>query len=204
MTHAPDAYGQHHDLTWVDRLGVWLSGRRITREAGGFRGKRVGDFGCGYDAAFARSILDDVDHVVLVDVALASDLLADSRVTGIEGTLPDALGGIGRQSLDVVLCVSVLEHLSDPLAALVEFRRVVRPGGVVLLNVPSWWGKRALEFSAFRLRLSQPDSIDDHKWYFDPRDLWPLLVQAGFRPRDIRCFRHKFGLNTFAVCRVTP
>ncbi len=43
--------------------------------------------------------------------------------------------------------------------------------------------------------------MDDHKMYYDPRDLWPLLVQAGFRPRDIRCFRHKFGLNTFARCR---
>jgi hypothetical protein len=43
--------------------------------------------------------------------------------------------------------------------------------------------------------------MDDHKAYYDPRDLWPLLVRAGFRPSDIRCFRHKFGLNTFAECR---
>ena len=120
----------------------------------------------------------------------------------IEGSLPDALQAIDAESLDVVMCVSVLEHLTDPLDALVEFRRVTRPGGVVLLNVPSWWGKRMLELSAFRLHLSPPDSVDDHKWYFDPRDLWPLLVRAGFRPRDIRCFRHKFGLNTFAVCHV--
>jgi hypothetical protein len=44
--------------------------------------------------------------------------------------------------------------------------------------------------------------MDDHKNYFDPKDLWPLLVKAGFRPRNIRCFRHKFGLNTFAICRI--
>jgi SAM-dependent methyltransferase len=202
MTSGPDAYGRHHDLTWVDRLGVWLSARRIRREAGGLRGKAVGDFGCGFDATFVRSVLPELEHVVLVDVALAPDLVADGRVTGIEGSLPDALQAIDAESLDVVMCVSVLEHLTDPLDALVEFRRVTRPGGVVLLNVPSWWGKRMLELSAFRLHLSPPDSVDDHKWYFDPRDLWPLLVRAGFRPRDIRCFRHKFGLNTFAVCRV--
>ena len=29
-----------------------------------------------------------------------------------------------------------------------------------------------------------------------------MLVRAGFRPREIRCYRHKFGLNTFAACRV--
>ena len=37
--------------------------------------------------------------------------------------------------------------------------------------------------------------------YYDPRDLWPMLVRAGFRPRAIKCHRHKLGLNTFAVCR---
>ena len=44
--------------------------------------------------------------------------------------------------------------------------------------------------------------MDDHKAYYDPRDLWPMLVEAGFKPRNISCFRHKFGLNTFAVCRL--
>lgn len=198
----PDAYGQHHDLTAVDRLGVWLSARRLGRETGGFAGKAVGDFGCGYDATFVRSILGTIDRAVLVDVALAPDLIADDRITAIEGALPDAVGAVPDDSLDVVMCVSVLEHLEEPIVALREFRRVARPGGVVLINVPSWQGKRMLELSAFRFGLSAPDSIDDHKWYFDPRDLWPLLVQAGFRPRDIHCFRHKFGLNTFATCRV--
>jgi hypothetical protein len=46
--------------------------------------------------------------------------------------------------------------------------------------------------------------MDDHKTYYDPRDLWPLLVGAGFMPHGIRCFRHKFALNTFAVCKIDP
>ena len=29
-----------------------------------------------------------------------------------------------------------------------------------------------------------------------------MLVRVGFKPSEIRCHRHKFGLNTFAVCRV--
>jgi hypothetical protein len=43
--------------------------------------------------------------------------------------------------------------------------------------------------------------MDDHKNYYDPRDLWPLLVRAGFKPSEIQCYRHKFGLNTWAQCR---
>jgi SAM-dependent methyltransferase len=106
------------------------------------------------------------------------------------------------ESLDVVLCISVLEHLWEPLETLVELRRVVAPGGICLINVPTWRGKRFLETSAFRFGSSPPEEMDDHKAYYDPRDLWPLLVRAGFLPHNIRCRRHKFGLNTFAACRV--
>ena len=122
-------------------------------------------------------------------------------MTAIEGTLPDALESIGEDSLDVVLSISVLEHLWDPAALLRELRRVAAPGGVCLVNVPSWRGKRYLELSA-RLGLSPAEEIRDHKTYYDPGDLWPLLIEAGFQPRDIECYKHKFGLNTFAVCKV--
>ena len=43
--------------------------------------------------------------------------------------------------------------------------------------------------------------MDDHKNYYDVKDLWPLLVRGGFQPSRIQCFSHKSGLNTFAVCR---
>ena len=197
---APYAFGQERPPTPVDRFGVWLSGQRLRRELGSVEDKRVGDFGCGYNATFFRTILSEVRSGVLVDVALAPDLQSDPKVRAVEGQLPSALKELEDGSLDVVLCTSVLEHLWEPVEALREFQRLLAPRGRCLINVPSWLGKRFLEFSAFRLGLSPEDSIDDHKTYYDPRDLWPLLVAAGFRPRNIRCFRHKFGLNTFATC----
>lgn len=39
-------------------------------------------------------------------------------------------------SFDAVLCTEVLEHLPDPLAALRELARLVRPGGVLILTAP--------------------------------------------------------------------
>ena len=196
------SFGQDGRLTVVDRFGIWLSGRAIRRHVKRFAGLRVGDFGCGYEARFMRTVLDDVSEAVLVDVTLAPDLVADDRVRAIEGTLPEALDQLDEASLDVVLCISTLEHLSEPDRALRSFRRVLRPGGICLINVPSWRGKRFLELSAFRLHLSPAAEMNDHKRYYDPRDLWPLLVAAGFLPSGITCRRHKFGLNTFAVCRV--
>ena len=40
--------------------------------------------------------------------------------------------------------------------------------------------------------------------YYDVRDLWPLLVRPAFAPARSSCFPHKFGLNTFAVCKAEP
>jgi len=201
MSERTQSYLQGGGGTVVDRFGVWLSARQIRRFVPSFAGKRVGDFGCGFQASFARSVLDELAGLVLVDVALADDLKGDARVRAIEGRLPEALGQLPPASLDVVLLVSVLEHVAEPQRLLAEAARLLAPGGVALINVPSWRGKRYLELATFRLHLGAAGEVDDHKMYYDVRDLWPMLVAAGFRPSHIKCFSHKFGLNTFAVCR---
>jgi SAM-dependent methyltransferase len=186
--------------TLVDRFGVWL-GARAARRSAEFAGARFADFGCGYNAGLARTQLEVAASALLVDVALAADLKEHPKVTAIEGSLPEVLPDLPARSLDVILCLSVLEHLWDPQAALGHFRRLLSPGGVAVLNVPSWLGKPFLELASFRLHVAPAEEMDDHKCYYDPRDLWPMLVRAGFRPSGIRCHRHKFGLNTAAVCR---
>jgi SAM-dependent methyltransferase len=194
------SFGQDYSPTPVDRFGVWLSARRMHRASGGFRRKRVADVGCGYHAVFARTLVSQVDSLVLVDLALSGDLKSHRKIRAIEGQLPHALEQIPSSSLDVVMCNSVLEHLWSPAETLAELRRIAVPGGILLINVPSWRGKRFLELAAFRFGVSPPDEMNDHKMYYDPRDLWPLLRRTGFLPDHIQCFRHKFGLNTFAVC----
>lgn len=196
------SFGQDGDLTLVDRFGVWLSGHEIRKHVPSFDGLAIADVGCGYEATFARRVLPQVERAVLLDVALDPELKAVDKVEAVEGSLPDTLAGVSDASVDVAVCTSVLEHLWDPQRALGEMRRILRPGGVCLVNVPSWRGKWFLELSAFRLGLSPADEMNDHKTYYDPRDLWPMLVKAGFRPQDIKVHRHKFGLNTFAACRV--
>src|ERR1051325_10444966 len=98
------AYGEGYQPTLVDRFGVWLSARQIHRYVPGFAGKRVGDFGCGYHAAFMRSVLDRVESAVLSDVSLAPDLIAHPKVNALCGPMPDALGLLESESLDIVMC----------------------------------------------------------------------------------------------------
>ena len=195
------AFAENYAPSLVDRFGVWLSARQIRQWVPTFSGKSVGDFGCGYHASFSRTILENVGSATLVDVSLSQELKSHPKVNALEGGLPSILSQIPTGSLDVILCVSVLEHIWEPQEALNEFFRILKPGGICLINVPSWKGKKYLEYSAFVLGLSPEEEMQDHKMYYDVKDLWPLLVKAGFMPKGIRCFLHKFGLNCFAACR---
>jgi 2-polyprenyl-3-methyl-5-hydroxy-6-metoxy-1,4-benzoquinol methylase len=173
---------------------------RGVRRNANLDGIRLGDFGCGYDATMTRSMLGRVSSALLVDLYIAPDLKQHHQVTAIEGRIEDVAGDLESGSLDVVLCLAVLEHLWEREATLREFRRLLAPGGVLLVSVPSWQAKRVLEFSAYRRGILSAEEMDDHKRYFGPRDLWPMLVDAGFAPSAIRCRRRSFGFVTFAAC----
>lgn len=195
------AFGQEWRPTAVDRFGIWLSSRRIERALAPVAGTRLLDIGSGFHATTARRFLGRAAAVMVVDLALSDDLKADPRIACREGRLPEALDAIPSGTVDRIVFNNVLEHLWERQRALDAVHRILAPGGLAFINVPSWRGKAALEFAAFRLGVSPAAEMDDHKIYFDPRDLWPMLVAAGFRPSAITCRRHKFGLNTFAVCR---
>jgi SAM-dependent methyltransferase len=84
----------------------------------------VGGDGKPYACFFSGRV---VNHYVLdVEPSPSVDVVGDAR--GMP--LADA-------SMDVVLCTQVLEHIPDPIAAIGEIRRVLKPGGTLLLSVPS-------------------------------------------------------------------
>lgn len=199
-TRTHEAYGQQ-SLTFVDRAGVWLSQRAILRHLPNRAGLEVLELGCGFRAAQLVALEDRLKHGVGVDFQIAPELRAREKFTFYEGTIEATLPKLAGKSFDAILLISVLEHLVDPALVIQSAREMLKPSGVLLINVPTWRGKSFLECSAFRLGLSPKLEVDDHKMYYDKRDLWPLLVRAGFKPSQIKLRYHKFGLNLFAVAR---
>jgi SAM-dependent methyltransferase len=193
-----ESYGQH-GLTLPDRVGVWLSQRAIRRHLPKRTDLEVLELGCGYRATQLLALAPFLKRGIGVDFHIAPELHALPSYNFHEGPMEEVLPTLAGEKVDVVLLISVLEHLSDPLAILQSISSMLKPSGLLLINVPTWLGKPILEFSAFRLGLSPKVEIEDHKMYYDKRDLWPLLLRAGFKPSQIRMRYHKFGLNLFAT-----
>jgi SAM-dependent methyltransferase len=199
MSARTDESDGQRGLTLTDRVGVWLSQRAIHQNLPTRTDLEVLELGCGYRATQLIALEPFLKRGIGVDFQIAPELRGLTRYTFHEGPIEQALLKLTEERMDVIMLISVLEHLSEPQVILQFAWRMLKPSGVLLINVPTWLGKGFLEFAAFRLALSPKVEMDDHKMYYAKRDLWPLLVRAGFRPSKIRLRYHKFGMNLFAA-----
>ena len=196
-----ESYGQA-GLTPVDRLGVYLSRRAIARELPQLPGQ-VLDLGCGYDAPLLNWLTERGFRGTGIDVSFSPETLANPQLTTLEGVIEERLDELPPGSFQCIFAISVLEHIWQPEGIIAKAHELLEPGGKLVVNVPTWLGRYALEFSAFKLSFSPKLEMDDHKSYYNKRNLWPLLRAAGFLPSDMTLRYHKFGLNLFAVAQRT-
>ena len=195
-----EAFGRKK-LTFVDRFGVYLSQEPIFKVVRSYQHPSLLDIGCGYQAHLLQNLRPLIEQGVGVDVQINPSARTIPNLSFYEQPIEQAFDQLKGQAFDIVMMVSVLEHLVEPLDVLRACYGLLKPGGTLILNVPNWRGKFFLELSAFKLGLSPAYEMDDHKMYYDKRDLWPLLVRAGFKPSLIHLKYHKFSLNLFATAQ---
>lgn len=101
-------------------------------------GRRVLDAGCG-PGAYSAWLLEHGATVTGFDVSPRMVELAHQRTGGRAdlwvGDLAAPLSRVADASIDVVLCPLTLEYVRDWHAPLREFRRVLVPGGIVVVSV---------------------------------------------------------------------
>lgn len=200
------SFGEGYKLTLVDRFGIFLSIYRVKKIFQAIKNKKNKsikylDIGCGYNATLLNSLNEYIESGVGLDVSINPGLKNIEKFQFIESPIEEAITKLSGKSFEVISIMSVLEHLKDPMLALDISYRLLENNGVLLVNVPTWLGKEFLEFSAFNLGMSPKSEMDDHKMYYDKKDLWPLLVKAGFKPSNIKLDYHKFGLNLFCEAK---
>ncbi len=123
-----------------------------------------------------------------------------------ENVKPDIVGDvqmlrIGDEQVDGILCLSVLEHVENPVLAVQEMRRVLKPGKKAIFYVPTYHPYHAnmkckdyYRFYHDALRFL----FDDWSSFETFKHGNPLAVLCRFLPGRIRFF-DKFKTSTSMV-----
>lgn len=83
--------------------------------------------------------------------------------------------GLREGAFDVVLMMNVIEHLHDPAATLRDVHRLLKPGGVLVVETPRLDNWTARLFGARERNLA----CEGHVFFFTTRTLAALARQAG-------------------------
>lgn len=152
----------------------WYRGRRnvidsVLQDLPAIAGSRVLDAGCGSGRNMVE--LARYGQVTGVELSPRSVALARSREVGevlecsvMAMPFPDGHFNLAT-SLDVI------EHLEDDVGAMRELRRVVAPGGHLLITVPS-----------YQWLWSGHDVLNQHRRRYSERTLLATSAAAGWSP----------------------
>ncbi len=132
----------------------------IARVPAGNGTRRALDLGC--DRSPYRASLEKRGYCVET-LDLTMDGGADHMGT-VERT------GLSDEAFDLVLCTQVLEHCDDPFLGVREIRRILRPGGRLIVSVPHVW-------------FYHPHPADH--WRFTQEGLLKLCSDVGLRPIEL-------------------
>ena len=111
-----------------DRLRRWV-------------GRRVLEIGSGIGNLSA--FLADSERLVLTDTReeyldrLRTRFAKQPNIAVARLYLPNELGALAGQKFDTIICLNVLEHVDDDIAALQAMRRLLAPAGRLILLVPA-------------------------------------------------------------------
>ena len=167
-----DAPADPEPWAWERRRALLLGEAR--------EGERVLDLGCGagrFVAALRQAGADPVGVEIAgaaLERARAVAPGADLRLLEDDGSIP-----LEHGSVDLVWCSEVLEHVADGAHLLQEARRVLRPGGRILVTVPYHGRVQAALIALLRFD-AHFDPQGQHLRFFTRASLAASLRAAGF------------------------
>ena len=122
----------------------------------------VVDFGCG-DGGLAEALEHSGLKYKGIDISKTQISLAKKRLKNrlFSFVVGDASKtGFKAGNFDAAVCTDVIEHVRNPLAVFNELKRVVKPGGRIIISVPNekLWG--IARMLLLRFPLHSPDHIN--------------------------------------------
>jgi ubiquinone/menaquinone biosynthesis C-methylase UbiE len=163
-------------------------------------GDRALDVGCG-TGEFTAALAQAGARPIGVDVADAALERARARHPGLDFRLVPFDGPLPFEdnSFEVVWAGEVIEHMADTARWLSEVRRVLVPGGRLLISTPSH-GRLVVAFYGLET-FSEP--LGDHLHLYTRRSLEKLLHEFGFAEVEVQAVEGPPLLRRTLLARAT-
>jgi 2-polyprenyl-3-methyl-5-hydroxy-6-metoxy-1,4-benzoquinol methylase len=167
-------------------------------------GERVLDVGCG-EGRFASELARAGVRVVGADVAEEPLRRARERDPGLDLRLLDDSEDpwpLEDACFDAVWAGETIEHIADTARWLSEVRRVLRPGGRLLLSTPNHPPLLLLRFALSRRAFAAHfDPRSDHLRFYTRATLTRLLGEFGFQEISMRSAAGAPGARRLLLAR---
>ena len=197
---------QDERLALIERFGGSLAGQRVLEVSCGMGGTLVALAQAG---AVPLATEFNRDYCTITQQRCARYELHLPVLNAVGEAIP-----LADNSFDLAICWDVIEHVQHPQALLQELRRVVRPGGRVLLTIINRWAWRDPHYHvrginwlprriADRLVVQRADTkaamgLQDRQrlsemHYFSVPQFRRLAAQVGFRMADMEAIQIQQG-----------
>ncbi len=142
---------------WNEHLSRYLFASRLCRF------KKVIDLGCGSGYGSAE-LAKKAESVVGVDVS--EEAIAEAKVQYGAANLQFQVASLEQLpfadgSFQLGVCFEVIEHLTEYRSLLREARRVLAPGGQLVISTPN------IEFYAESRKLNGPNPFHEHEFSYE-------------------------------------
>ena len=163
-------------------LGNKLKDKKIL-EVGCGKGKeslelsRAGAEVTGID--FSHNAISSLKNIIEATSSKMTALQCDARNLPFQGN-----------SFDLVFSQGVIEHFTNPQPLLREQFRVLKPGGIIVVEVPNKYNIYTIYKHVMMFLRKWPPGWETE---FSPKQLTKTIIEAGFEPKGI------VGWDTFSL-----
>src|SRR3989344_2067290 len=157
-----------------DRNGTWL------------------DIGCGLRAIFLKET--KFTNKIGIETDEGNFVSVPDNIKLIKGDVTKSSLPIKDNSVDVVTCIALIEHIDDDKIPylLGEIRRVLKENGKFIMTAPMHKTEKVIKLLA-NLRLTSQEEMEEHKCTYNPNKIINLLKDLNFKNINLGYF--ELGLN---------
>lgn len=165
--------------------------KRILEKINSFVGKRGSllEVGCATGVFLGHARADGWSVLGIEPSKWAAHIAQEKhKLPVLQGTLDEV--DMNEKRFDVVVCIDVIEHVTDPKGFLAQIYKVLKPNGLLCLVTPDR-GSLVAKFLGEKWWHIRPD----HLYYFSKQTISSLLISTGFRALSVHRYPWKFTLH---------